>query len=159
MIGVGGHWENEEELGADALLAEVRGPAVVAVRAAAIYFSSEVKRTLTGRRTGRAYVLGSRVHIASAPGEPPAVLYGNLRNSVGYSEPRWEGLVVTSEVGPGLGQAPAAGAPDPAKSYARRLELGGVDSRGVRILPRPYMEPTALRVAPVIEAMLKREVS
>lgn len=45
-------------------------------------FEGFLKRTLTGVRHGRLYRRGSRVHVASAPGEPPAVDTGFLRNSV-----------------------------------------------------------------------------
>jgi hypothetical protein len=150
-----GKWEGLEGLD-EQLLAELRPDAEAKVRRAAAHFSGQIKVTLTGQRTGRRYrVQGSRRnYAASAPGEPPAVMLGNLRNSVGFSEPTWDGPAVSCEVGVGLGARPAGGAQDPATTYARRLELGGVDRRGVRILPRPYIEPTWLREEQAIDAIL-----
>lgn len=152
-----GRWEGLDGMG-DELLREIRGDAEANVLAAVVYFSGEIKVTLSGARSGRSYRVSKTgaLHIASAPGEPPAVLSGNLRNAVGYSTPTWDGWTVSAEVGVGLGQPPAGGLPDPAKTYARRLEWGGVDRRGVRMLPRPYMEPTAIRVQPTLERMLER---
>ena len=152
-----GRWEGLDGMG-DELLREIRGEAEGNVLAAVVYFATEIKVTLSGARSGRTYRVSKTgaLHVASAPGEPPAVLTGNLRNSVGYSMPAWDGLTVGAEVGPGLGQPPADGSPDPSTTYARRLEWGGVDRRGVRMLPRPYMEPTAIRVQPTLERLLER---
>jgi len=152
-------WTGLETIEAEALLEELRPKAERAVVAAGIYFSGAIKRTLTGTRSGRAYRVSKRgpLHIASAPGEPPAVLFGNLRNSIGYSPPSWEDWTVTVEVGVGLGQPPKGPAKDPETTYARRLEWGGVDVRGVRILARPYMEPTRLREQARVEQILERE--
>jgi len=52
--------------------------------AAAQEVRNEVLETLSGNRTGRTYkVPGTQVtYTASAPGEPPAVQTGQLRNSV-----------------------------------------------------------------------------
>lgn len=174
-----GHWEGIEGLGMEAL-AELRPDAEHRVKQALILFQNELKITLTGARHGRPYELGEhrvrfvsgsgqravevgftanrgkarRTHIASAPGEPPAVLYGNLRNSVGHSGPEWDGWTIGGEVGVGLG-VQATGDVSP-ESYAARLEFGGTDTRGVRIEPRPYMEPTALRVEPMIDQLFER---
>ncbi len=41
-----------------------------------------IKVTLTGRRHGRVYRRRGKVHVASAPGEPPAIDTGFLRGSV-----------------------------------------------------------------------------
>lgn len=144
-------WEGLDGLGEE-LLRELRPRAEQAVKRAAVYFEGELKKTLTGRRSGRTYRVSrtGTLHVASAPGEPPAVLTGALRNSIGHSRPRWEGLAVSSEVGTGLGAGNAS------EAYARRLEFGGADSRGVYIAPRPYMAPTAERVEPVIGAMWER---
>ena len=40
------------------------------------------KGLLVGSRSGRTYSIRGKVHIASAPGEPPAVDTGNLKNSL-----------------------------------------------------------------------------
>lgn len=153
----GGRWEGLDGLGQE-LLRQERPRAERGVMQGAIHLENQVKRTLTGARSGRIYRVSKKgaVHVASAPGEPPAVLYGNLRNSVGHSDLEWETpWVVVVLVGPGLGQKPRGGAPDPSRSYARRLEYGGVDSRGVLILPRPYMEPTVQRERATVHRLME----
>lgn len=73
-------------------------------------------------------------HQASSPGDPPAVLFGQLKGSfqTRYSD---EGNLHLGYVGP-------VGVP-----YAKRLEFGffGPDSIGREYEqePRPYMEPVA----------------
>jgi hypothetical protein len=172
VIGVvSGEWDGLEGLGEEAL-EQVRGEAVAVVTEAADYFVGELKTTLTGQRSGRLYrviggktlapaMIGPRVegkppagpiHQASAPGEAPAVLFGPLRNSIGRTEAKVvDGYTVEAEVGVGLGVKAEDNAI--AENYAARLEFGGVDSRGRRILPRPYMGPTRDRVEPVIADM------
>lgn len=154
ITAVTGHWEGLDGLGEEALQ-ELRPEAEHNVLRAAIHLVNAIKVTLTGERSGRTYKVSKtgRLHVASAPGEPPAVLYGNLRNSIGMSAIRWEGMTVTVEVGVGLGAK--AGNVDPERTYARRLELGGLDSRGVRILPRPYIEPTVVREEQALNALLE----
>lgn len=147
-------WEGLEGMG-EAALRELRGTAEREVKAGALYFEAELKKTLTGRRSGRTYRVSrtGRTHVASAPGEPPAVLFGALRNSIGHRGPTWKGWAVEAEVGTGLG---VGGGNDPSAAYARRLEFGGIDSRGVYIAPRPYMAPTEERVRPVLEQRWER---
>lgn len=156
-----GKWEGLDGMG-QAELEKLRAPAALAVDRAGLALENEVKRTLGpegGPRTGRVYSVpassargpkGGRrknppKHQASAPGEPPAVLYGQLRQSIHHSPPAWVGWAVSTEVGTNRPQA-------------RRLEWGGVDSRGVRILPRPYFEPSVLRAEERIEAILEGAV-
>lgn len=141
-------WEGMDELPNDLIRAE-RPRATRLVKRAAVLFQNEWKRTLTGQRHGRFYKVSKTgaLHRAAAPGEPPAVLIGALRNSIGHTEPKWVGLTVSSEVGSGLG------AGDAANAYARRQEFGGVDSRGVYIPPHPHAAPTTQRVEPRIDAM------
>lgn len=160
-----GKWVNLDELDASDLLEELVTEARITTKEALIMLQNEVKETLTGQRTGRTYRVGARgvgsgtrTHVASAPGEPPAVLFDNLRGSVGHEGPRRRGMVFEGEAGPGLGQDVKTGEKDPSKTYARRLELGGVDSRGIRILPRPYMEPSAKRAKPKIERLFARRL-
>lgn len=166
MIGVRvqGDWENLDEISAEELLKELRPHAEAAVFDAVLHMEGAVKRTLTGTRSGRTYRVplrknsrgALRDHIASKEGEPPAVLYGALRNSIGHSKPKWFGpYSVTAEYGPGLAQGPKA-VRDAARGYARRLEYGGGDSRGGYIEARPYMEPTEQRERPKVEGILAR---
>lgn len=156
-----GPWEGADDLG-DEILREMRPFAERKMKMAGLLLESEIKTTLSGPRSGRIYrVPGTdkAMYQASAPGEPPASLFGNLRNSIGHSDPEWVGYTVQCEVGPGLGTKPAGGVSDPADTYARRLEYGGdsIHSNGavVKILPRPYMEPSAQRATPRIEALFE----
>lgn len=154
MLVIGGKWEGADNLGAEAL-AEIRPEAEQRVRAASQYLAGQIKVTLTGQRSGRVYrVPGTKraTYTASAPGEPPAVMLGNLLNSVGASAPKWDGGAVSAEVGPGLG---ATKANTVAENYAQRLEWGGTDSRGVHIAKRPYMEPTVIREQAAVERILE----
>lgn len=136
---------------ADRELEVLRAAAEVAVDRAGLHLESAVKTTLgpaSGPRTGLFYKVSKSgpLHQASAPGEPPAVLFGALRQSITHSAPKWEGWAVFTDVGSN-------------KVYARRLEWGGVDSRGVRILPRPYFEPTFLREQEAVERILESAVA
>lgn len=84
-------------------------------------------------KSGRQYIYyhngKKRIHVASAPGEPPANFRGNLRKSVGYK------LNGSSYIVFGAGNSKV--------KYARRLELGGSDrTRGggsSYIAPRPFI--------------------
>ena len=83
---------------------------------------ARTKASLSGPRSGREYRRGkhgTRIHRASAPGEPPATDTGNLANSIGSRMTgRTEGEVtVTAE-------------------YAAALELGGV-----HMAARPFLGP------------------
>jgi len=151
-------WENLDGMG-DELLHELRPRVEHLARRIGVLFERELKRTLTGARHGRVYKVSrtGRKHVASAPGEAPAVLYGGLRNSIGHTEPRWSGWIVWTEIGTGLGVRASDPRSDP-DAYARRLEFGGGDSRGVYIAPRPYMEPTTRRVEPMIDRLVERGV-
>lgn len=161
----GGRWEGLEGLGEEELQ-RLRASSELAVDRAARHLEGAVKLTLGpagGPRTGRWYIVprsayrgaprGERNrprtnpprHKASAPGEPPARLYGDLARSITHSAPRWEGWTISSEVGTAM-------------LKARRLEYGGVDKRGVRILPRPYFAPTVLREERAMEAILDKAV-
>ena len=159
------NWTGMEDIDSEALLRDIRTEARIVTKEALLLFEREVKLTLSGQRSGQTYKVGERglgsgqrQHVASAPGEPPAVLFGNLRGSVGHEGPHRRSWGYEGEVGPGLGQDVTADERDAANSYARRLELGGVDSRGVRILPRPYMEPSARRARPKVHGLWERRL-
>lgn len=145
-----GEWEGLEGK-AEELMAELRPRAERAVKQAGTLAESTVKQTLTGKRSGRTYKVSrtGRLHVASAPGEPPAVLFGNLRNSVGHTDPEWVGDGVETTFGPGLGTT----AEGLVETYARRLEYGGVDSRGVKLEARPYMKPSVDKLLPQLERL------
>lgn len=135
-------WQGLDGMGEKELQA-LRAPAEKGVVRAAMHFAGAVKKTLSGKRSGRIYTgRRGRKHQASAPGEPPATQTGKLRQSITFGEAKWDGWNVTCEVGSSM-------------PYAQRLEWGGVDSRGIRILPRPYFEPTFLREVATIERILE----
>lgn len=155
-----GRWEGLDGLG-EAALAELKPRAEAALLRALLYFVGELKITLSGARHGRSYQVSKTgaLHVASAPGEPPAVLYGRLRNSIDHTGPEWDGWTVQGTVGTNL-------------PYGRRLEFGGVHVQRlsqavkgltgwftvkagtvIRVLARPWVEPTVLRITPAIEAM------
>lgn len=159
-----GRWEGLEGMGM-AALQEERGRAERAVTRGGLYFHAELRKTLTGARSGRTYLIGKNfdiTHIASAPGEPPAIMFGRLRNSIDFVGPYWEGWTVSMDVGTNM-------------VYARPLEFGSVRTqrttvrvRGatgwftvkagtiIRTLPRPWMEPTVIRVRGRIEEILEQ---
>jgi phage gpG-like protein len=143
-----GQWFGLSELTEDELK-KLKPKAEAAVLKTALYFEGRVKKKLTGIRHGRTYWIGrgkrKRPHIASAPGEAPAVLTGKLRQSITHSDVRWEGDDAVSEVGSSV-------------PYAARLEFGGVDSRGIRILPRPYFSATWLEEQDKMQSMLDEAV-
>ncbi len=101
---------------------------------AVIFMHNEVKETLTGTRSGRRYKINKTstgkqrkkpiYHIASAPGEPPAVLFGRLRNSIKFEVRKKGNASVEGIVGSKLDKAVW-------------LEQGTQ-----RIKPRPFLEPT-----------------
>ena len=52
------------------------------VRTAALRVEQESKASMSGPKHGRIYSRGGRLHQASAPGEPPAVDTGKLKNAI-----------------------------------------------------------------------------
>lgn len=147
-----GEWLGLDSLDDD-VWAELRPRAGHVMMEAALMAVATVKKTLTGRRSGRTYKVSKlgKLHVASAPGEPPARLFSHLINSIGYTDPEWDGAELSCDYGPGLG----VGETGEAETYSRRLEWGGVDSRGVRILPRPYMEPSQKELDPLLSRLFE----
>lgn len=87
--------------------------------------AGKVRKTKTGK------TVYGKPHQASAPGEPPAVDFGALRNSIHYVERRGKGIVGTN-----MRKAPA-------------LEFGtnrAGKSHKVRIAKRPFFRPAKARV-------------
>lgn len=127
---------------ADDLITEARRDAVVAVDRVTILAVNTAKRVLTGQRSGRAYKM-SRTgfpHVASAPGEPPAVLTGRLRNSIARTLAKVRGNEVEGEWGTNV-------------EYAERLETGGRNRDGSRFYPRPWARPTEQRIEPALDRL------
>lgn len=107
------------------VISKIDSVATQRMYAAANEVRNETLKTLSGSRTGRTYrVPGTQTYyVASAPGEPPAVQTGQLRNSIDtnvYSE----GRSVKGEVGTKL-------------MKGLWLEKGTS-----KIKPRPWLEPS-----------------
>jgi len=60
--------------------------AKVALHKACIVVENEAKRSMSGQKSGRSYQVSKTgpLHVASRPGEPPAVLTGRLRASLAH---------------------------------------------------------------------------
>ena len=95
--------------------------AAAVVRVATFNVQSRVKLSMEPPKTGLIYKRpGGKTHLASAPGEAPAIDYGNLVNSiqVDFENGGLTGIVFTS------------------RDYAALLEFGGA-----HVAARPFMEP------------------
>lgn len=117
------------------ITADLRAKASQAVRKTTFDIERGVKTSMGGPRSGRAYPRpGGRMHIASAPGEPPAIDYGTLVNSIASEFPGDLQGVVFSSV-----------------PYSAYLEFGTS-----RIAPRPAWVPAAEAAWPgFLDAMQK----
>ena len=104
------------------------------MRAATIEAKNLTIDMLNQPGTGRAYRRGSVVHVASAPGDPPAPDTGRLKNST-QSE-------VFRSVGGALGVVSVN------TEYAAALELGTET-----ISPRPFLSAMARRHADRLRAV------
>ena len=108
--------------------------AVDMVNAAGKILEADVKLMVSvpgtaGPRTGRTYDRGKKQHTASAPGEPPAVDTGRLRNSIVTQA--YDGGKV-ARIGPSA-----------TVNYAAELE----DGIPGEMAPRPYLRPVIDRYA------------
>ncbi len=86
----------------------------------------------TGPRSGEEYPRGKagvKIHVASAPGEPPAVDTGTLRRSV-------VSVIESGSAGRFVRIGPSA-----LVEYAEELEFG----RPPKLKPRPYLRPVIMR--------------
>lgn len=106
---------------------------------ACIHVQNKTKEKLSGDRSGRTYrVPGTKkTYTASAPGEPPAVMTGQLRSSIKYRIVG-ELQVLRGEVGSELKKAPM-------------LEFG---TR--KMAARPFLRPTFQEELPEIKNILSR---
>ena len=151
-----GEWQGLDGMGEE-MLREMKPKADRLMWKAGTKFQEALKLKLSGTRSGRSYTVTkdgrSKKHIASAAGEPPAVLWGNLRNSMGFSRPKWVGWTVSMEVGSGLG-VKADGDVNP-DEYATRLEYGGFNPQGAYVAKRPYMTPTSEKMEPVLQQLFE----
>ena len=107
--------------------------------AATLFVEGEATTILSrGGRSGWLYKRGSRMHQASAPGEPPASDTGRPQGSLGS-----EVLVRAKEV---------VGVIFAGTDYARVLELGTPKLR-----PRPFLRPAILNNKRTILSLLRRK--
>ncbi len=94
------------------------------------------KENMAKPKRGRQYRRGSVVHVASAPGEPPAIDTGTLANSIRTT--RLSALRYAVQA---------------STVYAHMLYRGTT-----RIAPRPYLEPEARELVPHIRDEVAKAV-
>ena len=100
----------------------------------AMAIETKVKVGMAEPKSGIAYERGSGTHVASAPGEMPAIDTGALVNSIQSDKDGRTGAVVYS-----------------AMEYAVHLEYGTV-----RMAARPFFTPAAEEARPEFEAECAR---
>lgn len=107
---------------------------------ACIHVQNKTKEKLSGNRSGRQYrVPGTKTnYTASAPGEPPASMTGQLRNNIHF-QIQGKGKEVIGLVGSTLDKAPM-------------LEFG---TR--KMAARPFLKPTFDEELPAIKEILSRK--
>lgn len=103
---------------------------------ACIYAEGRVKDALSQTGSGTTYRIEGRHHVASAPGEAPTVLTGDLRASLDH----WVAKLGREIVG-----IVSVGT-----EYAPYLEFG---TR--KMAPRPFMRKTIYQALPVIWRIIK----
>jgi HK97 gp10 family phage protein len=103
---------------------------------AASYAEGRVKDKLSEAGSGKTYKIGGKFHTASAPGEPPTVLTGDLRGSITH----FVGVVGRDIIG----------IVSTNMEYAPALEFG---TR--KMAPRPFMRKAVLEALPVIWRIIK----
>ena len=117
-----------------AIQAGLRPKAAQVIRRTTLEIERSSKLSMQEGKTGRLYDRpGGKVHVASAPGEAPAIDYSVLVNSIQSAFPEeLTGVVYTNT------------------EYAPALEFGGV-----RLEPRPFFTPAAERAWPEFLARMK----
>lgn len=111
---------------AQGAIARQSGANGIIVRTMAVELEAAIKLQLSKPGTGRVYIIRGKRHVASAPGKPPAVRTGRLRNSITHG-------VVDGVMRVGTNV-----------KYAPWLEYGVTDAgrnRDTVIAPRPFMRP------------------
>lgn len=123
----------------------------------------DIKKSMVAG-TGRTYVKGKKkdiIHVASAPGQPPAVDTGRLRASISTN---WSGSILwRGKTGPQAEQTDGIGRPTKKQekftvvvgsnvAYAPFLEFG---TR--KMAARPYMRPAFDRIKNRIARMIASE--
>ena len=143
-----------------------------AVSAGCALVEKEAKLSMRGAKSGKTYKVPgtkSAQHKASAPGEPPAILFGRLMASITWNiENREKAMPYTFKNGTDVATIPATGTMPlivigligTNLKYSKRLEYGffGTDSMGRTYAqePRPFLFPALKRKQGEI-ALLFRE--
>lgn len=117
------------------LTAEMRARADVAVRKTTKTIWQDSRERMEGPKSGRLYERPGEWHQASAPGEAPAVDYGELVELQVEFPRQLVGVVYTNQ------------------EYAAPLEFGTG-----RVAARPYMTPSALEAWPSFLAAMRQVV-
>ena len=129
--------------------ADVGEDARVALEKVGQHLENKIELTLShrwGPRTGRIYDTGKegkryQDHQASAPGEPPAKLSGELMGSITHKAEKVGKTRAEGEVGTNV-------------EYAEDLERGRGD-----MAPRPFMFPTVVQEAENVSKILRRSLN
>jgi hypothetical protein len=136
--------EKEVEDALKFFLKDVLASTKAAVQATALEALTDVRRSMKETpKTGKEYPRrkgGTRTHIASSPGNPPAVDFGTLTTSTYYT------MIddLTAAIGSRL-------------EYALALEFGRFpDPKGTE---RPAWRPAAQRAAPILTKRLERVIA
>lgn len=103
---------------------------------ACIFAEGQVKAALSQQGSGKMYKIEGKTHQASAPGEAPTVLSGDLRASITHFVGKFGGTI-TGIVSTNM-------------EYAPKLEFG---TR--KMAPRPFMRGTIYAALPIIYRILK----
>jgi hypothetical protein len=122
-----------------AVMAEIERMAKIRVLDGANIVRNEWVQVLSGNRSGRVYRIPGtkRTYTASAPGEAPGVLFGDLRRSIRIGQPEIKNGETSIEIGSEL-------------EKAVWLELGTKKMRA-----RPHAKPAADRATPAVKAAIE----
>jgi hypothetical protein len=118
-----------------ALQGQMREKAGLAIKKTCFDIEARIKTSMGPPKTGREYPRpGGKIHVASAPGEAPAIDYGTLINSITTEFPTDLSGIVFSSV-----------------PYSAGLEFGTA-----KVAPRPAWVPAAEASWPSFLAAMER---
>jgi hypothetical protein len=123
-----------------AVIAEIERMAKIRILDGANIVRNEWVQGLSGNRSGRVYRIPGtkRTYTASAPGEAPGVLFGDLRRSIRVGQPIVKNGRTSIEIGSEL-------------EKAVWLELGTK-----KMQARPHAKPAADRAEPAVKAAIEK---
>ena len=127
-----------------------RSKLTAGLRRAALWAEGEVKRSFQPG-TGRTYMRGKVKHVASVPGQPPAVDTGRLRASITH-EVVTEGSKTIARIGTSAAEISGKRRDKRAKkvNYAKELEFGTRHKAA-----RPFLRPILARKAELLDQFVK----